>query len=198
MRVHKLFNIFSVICIGAALTSCGPKDYTPKPRGYFRIGLPEKSYRLLDSVFPYTFEYPEYAYIEPDNNTNSEPYWINLVYPGFRARLHLSYKAVNGNLYQYFEDARNFVNKHIPKANDIRTREYTNDSARVYGLVYEISGAGVASVYQFCVTDSSKHYLRGALYFDVVPNNDSLAPVISFLKKDIDYMISSIRWKDNY
>lgn len=179
------------------ILSCSGNDYIPKPRAYFRIEFPQKKYRLFDSICPYIFEYPVYARIAPDRNPQAEPYWINIEFPSFNGTLHISYKKVNNNAYQYFEDARNFVTKHIPKADDIIPTEISNDSSKVWGLVYNIEGTGVASSYQFCLTDSVNHFLRGALYFNSVPNNDSLSPVLEFIEKDIDYLISTLRWKSN-
>jgi gliding motility-associated lipoprotein GldD len=177
-------------------SSCGDDEYIPKPRGFFRIDVPEHHYRLLDSIYPYTFEYPTYAVIQPDRDPNAEPYWINIEFPQFKGTLHLSYKRVNKNVKQYFEDARSFVTKHIPKADDIEPDDFVNDSARVWGLVYHIQGTGVASAYQFCVTDSTQHFLRGALYFDAVTNNDSLAPVLDFITADLDHMLKTLKWKN--
>jgi gliding motility-associated lipoprotein GldD len=175
--------------------ACGDGDYVPKPRGYFRIDFPEKNYRIYDSICPYSFEYPQYAVVIPDTGHFSEPCWINVEFPGYRGTLHISYKRINNNLATYFEDARNFVNKHIPKADDIIQKTVQNDSNNVWGIIYEIEGTGVASTYQFCVTDSSRHYLRGALYFNVLPNNDSLYPVLEYIKQDIDRLVASLRWK---
>jgi gliding motility-associated lipoprotein GldD len=141
------------------------------------------------------FEYPVYSTIESDNSSLSEPFWINVRYDRFHAKLHLSYKVVRGNLPGYLEDARTLVNKHIPKANSITRREYSDPGNRVFGLLYEIRGPDAASSCQFYVTDSVSQFVRGALYFDLVPDNDSLAPVIEFLKTDIDHMISTFRWK---
>jgi gliding motility-associated lipoprotein GldD len=186
---------FLTLLILLTAFGCGNNDYIPKPRGYFRIELPEKEYIVFDTTFPYTFEYPVYAKVLPDNDPNTEPYWANLDFESFKGRLHLSYKPVNGNLYQYFEDAHNFVSKHIPKAEDIVPVEVSIPENRVYGLVYDIKGVGAASSYQFCVTDSVQHYLRGALYFYTIPNNDSLSPVLDFIKKDIDHMIETLQWK---
>ena len=167
----------------------------PKPRGYFRIDLPPKEYKRFDTTFPYSFEYPVYSKIVDDNSKLAEPFWINIVYLPFNAQLHLSYKVIRNNLINYLEDSRTLVNKHIPKANAISQREFIDADAKVYGLVYEIKGADAASPYQFYVTDSITNFMRGALYFDLVPNNDSLAPVIEFLKADIEHMIATFRWK---
>jgi gliding motility-associated lipoprotein GldD len=176
------------------LASCGNND-VPKPRGYYRIDFPKKEYRSFDTTFPFTFEYPVYAKIFRDSSSLSEPYWINIAYFPYHAQLHLSYKPVRNNLNRFLEDARTLVNKHIPKANAISQREFMNADGKVYGLVYDIRGSDAASAYQFYLTDSVSNFVRGALYFDLVPNNDSLAPVIDFLKADIEHMITTFRWK---
>jgi len=178
-----------------ALIACGT-DYFPKPRAYFRIDLPEKNYRHLDSIYPFTFDYPVYASISQDKNSPNEQNWININFDEFKGSLHLSYKAIEGNLVKYMEDTRSMAYKHIPKASAIDNRLIMNEKSRVFGLIYEISGSGAASPYQFFVTDSLDHFLRGALYFNMVPNNDSMAPVIDFLKQDIERLIESIKWKE--
>jgi len=177
------------------LSACN-SDYSPKPRGYFRIDLPEKKYVLFDTNYPYQFEYPAYAEIREHPRTNSEPYWINIEYPAFNGTIHISYKTIEGNLIEYLEDSRTFVMKHIPKASGINDSLIENTERGVYGLLYDIQGVGAASPCQFILTDSSRHFIRGALYFDVQPNNDSLAPVISFMKEDIRHLINTFRWKE--
>lgn len=177
------------------LFSCSD-SYTPRPRGYYRIDLPERSYRSFDTDFPYSFDYPSYAEIVPDSSKMAEPYWINIRYKPFNATLHFSYKVVDHNLPKYLDDARTLVNKHIPKANAITQREFSDPGHRVFGLVYDIRGADAASPYQFYLTDSTASFVRGALYFNHVPNNDSLSPVIEFLRADLERMISSFRWKE--
>ncbi len=169
----------------------------PKPRGYFRIDLPEKEYQLLDSILPYKFEYPLYARITSDPHAPGEPYWINVDFPKFKARVHLSYKPVNNNLATFTEDAHSLVMKHIPKASAIEEIRIDNEVAEVHGLIYDIKGTGAASPYQFYVTDSTDNFLRGALYFSTLPNNDSLSPVITFIKEDIMHMLETLKWKDN-
>jgi gliding motility-associated lipoprotein GldD len=170
----------------------------PKPRGYFRIDLPEKSYQAFDTSFPFMFEYPTYAIITPDNQSPDQPYWINVDFPQFSGNLHLSYKEINENLSAYMEDTHAMAYKHISKASSIDNRLIINEQDSVYGLIFEISGLSAASPYQFFVTDSIQHFLRGALYFNVAPNNDSLAPVISFIKEDIEHLITSLKWKSNW
>lgn len=194
---NSLIIILTTLILSSIVISCENDNYIPKPRGYFRIALPEKKYKTFDTIYPYTFEYPDYSEVVSDIDPNAEPYWINIEFPSFKGTLHLSYKPVSSDslLYRYFEDARTFVNKHIAKADDIEPIIIKNDQNQVYGLIYDIEGSGVASTYQFCVTDSTKNYLRGALYFNIMPNNDSMSPVINFIKADIDHFIQTLKWK---
>ena len=128
-------------------------------------------------------------------STDSEKYWIDIDFPRFKGKIYLSYKEVNDNLFSYLEDSRNLAIKHIPKANAINELLFINEASRVYGLVYEIKGSGAASPYQFYVTDSTQHFVRGSLYFYVTPNNDSLAPVIDFIHEDIEHLINTFEWR---
>jgi len=193
MRAKKILILFLSTLI-LNLAGCR-QDYTPKPRGYFRIDFPEKEYVRFDTTYPYSFEYPAYAKVITDNRATSEPYWINIDFPQFQGRIHISYKPVNDNLTQYLEDARTFVVKHIPKADAIDDSLIYRPEDRVYGLIYYIEGSQAASSCQFFVTDSSARFLRGALYFNVSPNNDSLAPVIAFIREDIRHMLTTFQWK---
>lgn len=195
--MHKTgitLQLLVAVLLAAMMTACGDPP-VPKPRGYFRIDLPQREYRLLDSIYPYTFEIPVYAKITGDPNAGEEPYWINIDFPAYKGRLHLSYKAVDNNLSTYTEDAHQLVMKHIPKASAIDEIRIDNEALKVHGLIYDIKGAGAASPYQFFATDSTRHFIRGALYFNVLPNNDSLAPVIEFLKGDIRHMLETLKWK---
>jgi gliding motility-associated lipoprotein GldD len=186
---------YAVIAVMLLIIQGCEQDYTPKPRGYFRIDFPEKAYTRFDSTYPYSFEYPDYAKVLPDTRPTSEPYWINIDFPRFQGRIHISYKPVDGNLGKFLEDSRTFVVKHIPKADAINDSLVYRPEDRVYGLIYYIDGAQAASPCQFFVTDSSSHFLRGALYFNVSPNNDSLAPVIDFIQEDIRHMLKTFKWK---
>lgn len=186
-----------VILPALIFTACHNTDYYPKPRGYFRIDLPEKSYRTFDSTFPYTFEYPDYARITFDENTKKNPYWMDLDFPRFKGRIYFSYKSLDRfNLYTLTEDAREMAFKHAPKAVGIKESVFNNPKADVYGLAYTIEGKDAASPYQFYLTDSTKNFLRGALYFNAIPNNDSLQPVITFIEQDIRHLFNTFKWKN--
>ena len=192
--MHKIHYILALFLTLVLLQACN-ESYTPKPRGYFRIDLPEHNYITFDSTFPYSFAYPVYTKLSPDLFSPHEPYWLNVDFPEFKGRLHLSYKKIDGNLLEYLEDSRQFVMKHIPKASAIDDSLIYDQERKVYGLIYQIEGMGAASPCQFFITDSVEHFVRGALYFEVVPNNDSLAPVISFIRKDIDHLLNTFEWR---
>ncbi len=172
------------------LSNC-KKKYTPKPRGFFRIDLPEKEYTDLNKELPHNFQAPKYIEIHPDHSK----YWINIDYPEYKGRIHLSYHSIENNLPQLLEDTRKFVYKHTIKADAISEQVYDRPEENVHGILYEIDGNAASSV-QFFLTDSTENFLRGALYFYVEPNKDSLAPVIDFIKKDIRVLMESFEWKD--
>lgn len=195
MKNNYLYSILFLLLAVVLLSACGG-DYTPKPRGYFRFDLPEKQYQKFDSVsFPYKFEYPVYARIsKPDNESTAEPYWINVTIPAYNATIYLSYKAINNNLASLLETTYQMVSKHTIKADAIADHIIENEPNNVYGVMYELGG-NTATALQFFVTDSVKNFLRGSLYFYAEPNKDSLAPLISFFKEDIEHMIETFEWK---
>lgn len=184
--VFFLFGLFLISCSG---------DSVPKPRGYYRIDFPEKEYQQLINDFPYTFSYPVYAIVEPDKSKLAEKYWINLYFPPYKARIHLSYKDAEGRLDSLIEDTHKLTYKHAGKADLISETIFSNPETKVYGLLYNVKG-NAASAYQFYVTDSVKHFLRGALYFSVTPNKDSLAPAIDFFGEDLIKLMETVKWKN--
>ncbi|HEY1038084.1 MAG TPA: gliding motility lipoprotein GldD [Bacteroidia bacterium] len=179
------------------VTACTDDDdvvFTPKPKAYFRIDFPEKKYKIYDSVCPFTFETPLYSIVENDVDPSSRPCWINIKYPQFKAQLHVSYAALNNDLNTYIESSRELAIKHQIKASGLDQQVIIRDSAQVYGLFYDIAG-NTASSMQFYVTDSTNHFLRGSLYFNVAPNIDSMQIVVDYLKTDVLHMIQTFKWK---
>ena len=196
------FNMNKILLIGVAfllLTGCREKQ-TPKPRGFFRIGFPEKQYQPLSRDFPYTFEVPEYSKVVADSRNPEKDAWINVVVPQNNAEVHISYydlqkgeKPRRELLAEFMEETRELAYKHSVKANAIEEQVFMNPAQKVYGTVYRIKG-NAASPMQFFLTDSTGHFLRGALYIRATPDIDSLRPVIDFLEKDIVRMIETTNW----
>ena len=176
-------------------SSCDNKHYQPKPKGYFRIDFPEKEYQKLDSMKYYSFEFPIYSHITPDYHSLQEKEWVNIEFPSYKGTVHISYKNVNDNLDTYLEDSYFMMSKHMSRAMGIRDSVIINPEKEVYGLIYFLEGEDVASPLQFYLTDSTDHFMRGSLYFNVRTNNDSLAPVIDFIIDDVRHLIETIEWK---
>ena len=189
-------QILLFVIIVCSLQACEERDIKiPKQRGYFRIDLPERNYQQFSKKgFPYSFQIPAYSRVEVDSDAGAEPYWINVQFPSLKATVHVSYRTLNGNLDKIVEDVHYLAFKHEVRADAINTKEFHYDEKHVHGLLFDIKGEA-ASVLQFCVTDSTKNFVRGALYFNVPPNKDSLAPVVEFIREDIIEMISSFEWQ---
>lgn len=192
---NYIIHFFTLIIIAIFFSACSNNEYVPKPRGYYRINLPEKSYVDYSSGCNYSFKIPVYADVRNDSSRDSQPCWKNVVYPTLNGRLHLSYFKIENQkmLGSLIEDSRRLVFKHTVKAEGIQESKISNNQSKVYGLFYDIEGNAASSI-QFFVTDSTNNFLRGALYFYAEPQADSIAPVLEFVKKDIMVMLESFRW----
>lgn len=198
MRTRYFFITLSFFLSALFSSGCN-SPYTPRPRGYFKISFPEKKYQLFDQPgYPYSFEYPVYARVVKDSSFFGEetenPWWINIDFPRFNGRIYVSYKIIGQyKLEKLLNDAFNMTNKHSMKANAIDDSLMVTPN-KVYGMFFKVGG-DVATANQFFLTDSVHHFLRGALYFDATPNQDSLRPVNEFLVEDMKHMINTLKWK---
>jgi gliding motility-associated lipoprotein GldD len=189
-RIHTML----ILCLALGCTS----EFMPKPKGYNRIILPEHTYASLPDSLPYYFEYSAHAEILPDSSWIAEPYWIDLYYPDFQASIQVSYKSVENDvalLKEYLATAYRLTSKHQIKAYAIDEAIMKTELGKT-AVLAKLSGE-VPSQYQFYITDSIDHFLRGALYFNTATKNDSLAPVIDYVKDDIMRMLNTLDWRDN-
>lgn len=192
------FGFIWLVVIAIVAVSCS-SNTQPKPRGYFRIELPVAEYTDLKSAgdaeltanLPYTFEMNNAAIVR--EHPDGEQYWIDIVYPCFDVQVHCSYKPIENNLRELSDDAQRFVYNHAGKASAIPEQGYEDDEARMYGVMYELMG-NTASPCQFYLTDSTHHFFRGAVYFNCIPQQDSLAPVRDYIIDDIRHLIETMRW----
>jgi len=194
---HRLFPV--LIIISLFIFACN-SDYTPRPRGYFKIDLPKKEYKEFNQAcYPYTCEYPVYGTIIKDSlffdQHPENPYWINIDFPSFSGRIHLSYKEIGKNRFDSLvNDAFTMSYKqHTYKASAIQRETFVTPQGSS-GVYFTLKG-NAATSNQFFVTDSTRHFLRGALYFAATPNADSLQPVNDFLKKDLWHLINTLKWR---
>ena len=194
LEVKSKFYMISLFTLTILFSSCENENYTPKPKAYFRINLPEKKYTTLVKDCHFTFEIPTYSIIKPDINAPDEPCWFNIDFIQLNASIYMSYKPVDGNLNTFLEDSRTLAFKHTVKAYDIQQQIIQIPEHNVYGIVYQIEG-NAASSYQFHLTDSVHHFVRGSLYFNNIPNQDSIQPVLDFIKLDIEHLFETFEWK---
>ena len=193
--------IFSLIYISFALAACNDSGYTiNKKRGYFRIQFPKHEYQVFNSPgYPYTFEYPTYAVVVKDSTffeTRPEnDYWINIDFPQFGGRIYVSYKEIGKNNFDsLIQDAYTMSYKqHTYKASSIDAEPVLTPN-NIEGVYFTLTG-NAATANQFFLTDSVRHFIRGALYFDAAPNEDSLSIVNDFLKQDLRHLINTLKWK---
>jgi gliding motility-associated lipoprotein GldD len=186
---------FILLLLLFVLVSCG-SDYLPKPKGYNRIDLPERGFTALKNDVPYSFEHSVNAFVEPDSFNLAEKSWININYKSLGGKVHLTYLALDTDgkdIKTVVNDAINLTAKHQIKAYGIE--ESMMLTPRGYtGVVAELSGE-VPTQFQFFVTDSTKNFLRGALYFNTAMKNDSLAPAIEYIKVDMIHLINTLEFK---
>ena len=183
MNKYLYFSI--VICI----FSC-KNDYSPKPNGYPRIDLPQKTYALFKNNCPYQFQKAEFCKIHFDYKNNC---WFDLEFPDFNGKLHVTYKNLDQDINELTEETRALAYKHAQIAEAISEQLFINESNNVYGISYTFQGK-TATPMQFYITDSLSHFVRGALYFNSA-QNDSITPIVNFVKRDIYRLIESWEWK---
>jgi gliding motility-associated lipoprotein GldD len=218
MKSIKLLFI-GLFCLFVFVLFCSCNSvYTPKPRGYYKVELPRHEYQVFDRPgFPYTFEYPVYARMVQDSTYFEEqpenPFWINMEFPEMAGKIYISYNEIGGKSRFKVKNANGeYVDsiglnsfdrllngsytlsyKHSYKATSIQDSAFTSANG-IDGIFFRIGG-NTATASQFLLSDSVKHFLRGALYFDATPNEDSLRPVNDFLKEDMVHLINSLKWK---
>lgn len=193
MKIYFSFKIILLICFTGLFFSCS-KTSVPRPYGYFRVDMPPHAYRTIDTLnLPYRFDLPENARLI-SRKAEGEMYWIDLYYPKLNASIYCSYKPVKGNLINLLEDTRRIVYKHSVRADAISERPFENPQKNVHGILYDLKG-NTASYVQFVLTDSTRNFFRGALYFNNVPNKDSIAPMENYIREDVIRIMESFEWK---
>ncbi len=213
----NLFTCFSLILIFYNFLLGCNSTYTSKKKGYFKIDFPKHEYLRFDNPdFPYSFEYPAYASVVRDStyfeSASQNPYWININFPSFNGKIFISYKTIGGtSVYKVktsagYKDSlgkntfENMVNDsyNLTYKNDIKAYSIEDSLMRtpnnISGIFFRLGGS-VATAKQFFLSDTTHNFLRGALYFDATPNEDSLRPVNAFLQEDMKHLINTLQWK---
>ena len=193
-----IFQISLLIAFGVLGQGC-TADYMPKPKGYNRIELPPHEYMAIPDTFPYQFDVSRHALLLRDSSWISERFWLDIHYPDLDANIQVTYKPVRSKqdlLEGYLNDSYKLTSQHNVKAYAIEESIVALKNGNV-ASVSELEGE-VPTQFQFHVTDSTKNFLRGALYFKTATKNDSLAPVIEYLKIDIIHLLNTLEWKNDF
>ncbi len=192
-------NSLLLIALSLLVLSCS-EDFTPKPKGFNHIPLPEHSYIVLsDTNSPYSFEYASIAKVYRDSLGYSDfkQHYKIIEYPEQLCKIHLTYKRIKGSidtLNSYIGEGYRLLDGHDKKAYGFEEVYDTTDTGLNLAL-FELEG-DVPSQVQFMVHDSTTNFVRGALYFEVATKNDSLAPVINYVREDIRHMLDTMEFKD--
>lgn len=213
-------NIILGFLTVATLVACGGNDYSPKPQAYLRIDMPEHNYWLVDSLcthpgdtlvsgtdtiiaitgscktFPFTFEANKCVELRVKDAPKGEE-WLDLMYPMWDGVVFLTYKRLHSpdDLRGQTDTSTRLLEKHYQFASGIDEHVFESDDHTVHAVKWHLKGKNVASTYQFYASDSARHFLRGAVYINHAPNNDSLAPVLEYMHRDVDHLIETLRWK---
>lgn len=186
MLKKSISLIFVLICI--CIVSC--KDNAlPKPSSFLRLDYPEAEYANFECDCPFKFEMNEAAVIKADKSCG-----FSITYPKMKATIYLTYKPVAGNIKNLLRDAQKLTYEHVIKADDILEQPYLNPNKKVYGMFYQVNG-NAATNSQFYVTDSTKHFITGSVYFYSKPNFDSIMPAASYIENDMRRLMETIKWK---
>lgn len=196
----KTFKIILWLAIATiAFASCGHRnDYSPKPQAYLRFDFPKKEYTTFDTTaLPFSFERATQTIAVVKKN-QPRIKWVDIRYPEQNGIVFISYIRLNGpkDLRGQIDTSYELLKQHFDFSSGVDENKYFDPENHVYATTYLLKGNNVASTYQFWATDSMHHFLRGSLYLDCTPNNDSLAPVLDYLQQDLVHLLETLKWKD--
>jgi gliding motility-associated lipoprotein GldD len=187
--MFKKTTAFSMLLIVLlSIISC-KDEVLPKPASYLRLDYPEAKYANFESKCPFTFEMNSDAVIKGEKDCG-----FTISYPKMKATVYLTYKPVNKDINKLLRDAQKLTYEHVIKADDILEQPYLNPSKKVYGMFYQVNG-NAATNSQFYVTDSTKHFVTGSVYFYAKPNYDSIMPAASYVRNDMQRLMETLKWK---
>ncbi|MCA6068341.1 gliding motility lipoprotein GldD [Chryseobacterium sp. RG1] len=178
------------IFIALVLVSCG-KDSVPKPYGELRLEYPAPKYQKFESNCAYTFEYSDFAKM----TDAKRPCWYYLNYPKMKAKVFITYFPIKNDFVDHLKEAEKMVYEHTVKASSIDTKSFEYPEKKVFGNFYELKGQSASNL-QFYITDSTKHFVTGYLYFNTRPKPDSLAPAVNYIKEDMKHLLDTFEWKN--
>lgn len=193
MKNKKSYYIylFSVIFV----FSCSTNEISiPKPPTYLRLDLPNHKYITINDDCNYTFQLSKLYKAKQVIDQTGPSCHKDIELGPLNGVIHFSYIDMVEPLSAYVNYAIDKVDEHKIKATAIEDTKIIRSKDRVFGTIFELKG-DVASPYQFYLTDSTTKFVSGVVYFNSVPNYDSLKPSLEYLKIDLMKMINTFQWK---
>lgn len=176
----------------------GSSDDIPKPKAYLRFDFPPKVYSTYDTAaLPFTFERASEAHCVMKKDLFRDK-WVDVLYPTRKGVMFLTYKRMQGSreLAGQIDTSYELLKQHFNYSSGVEEEHFVNPASHVYATTYHLKGNNVASTFQFYATDSIHHFLRGSLYLDQTPDNDSLAPLLDYLQQDVVHLIETLQWRE--
>lgn len=187
--IKNHFKILAFSLTAAFTTAACKDDAVPKPSSYLRLDYPVAEYAAFENHCPYGFEMNAAAVIK-----EKQPCSFTVDYPKMKATVYLSYKPVQNDINTLLRDAQKLTYEHVIKADNIVEQPYINPNKKVYGMFYQVGGNAATNT-QFYVTDSTRHFITGSVYFYAKPNFDSIMPAANYIKNDMQRLMETIYWK---
>jgi gliding motility-associated lipoprotein GldD len=199
----RFFTLLSILILVISCTE--ERIPIPKPRLFPKVTYPERNYLSFDKNYcAFTFDYPDYMVFEQDtllvNQSTKHACWFTMNIPILNGTVHFTYTDISGDsadykLFRVIEDSYTLSEKHNQKATGRVINPYLNRKKKTFGITYSVGG-NVASPYHFVLTDSLEHAVWSSLYFNSKPNADSMAPILAFVKEDLEKMIETFEWNE--
>lgn len=178
------------------LLSCGSNEIpVPKPPTYLRLDLPGHEYVEFKDGCNYTFEVSKLFKVKQVVDQTGPTCHKDIDLGPLNGVIHFSYIDMVEPLSKYVNYSIDKVDEHKIKATAIEDSKILRPKDKVYGTIFELQG-DVASPFQFYLTDSTSKFVSGVVYFNSVPNYDSLKPSLDYLKEDLMKMIQTFKWKN--
>lgn len=187
-------NLFFILGL-FLIASCGEDPILiPKPPTYLRLELPEHSYSLYSKNCPYSFEVSNLFNVEDISEQGNPTCHKDIDFGPLNGVMHFSYIEMTEPLATYVNFANDKVGDHKLKATKISDQQILRPEDRVFGTFFKLQG-DVASPFQFYLTDSTDRFVSGVVYFNSVPNYDSLKPTFDYVEVDLLKMVNTFKWK---
>jgi gliding motility-associated lipoprotein GldD len=196
--MNMTLKLLLLLFLSSFFFACSEEPPIPKPKTYLLLETTQPIYSQIDDKnLPFTFAIPDYGKIAILNSEQKDSKWFNIIFDKYGFEANVSYIPLKSDtaLVYMINDCYTFLDRHKKFSSGIIEQTYANPKDNIYGTIFEIKGSEVVSPYQFYVTDSTKHFLRLALHCKTAPNNDSLSTYIKRITTDLNYMITTLRWR---